>query len=178
MTRSRDLANLGDNTSTLENQGLVYIKSTAVSAGVSSVSVDDVFSATYKNYLVLGSFVCSAGDSNQMRLRVSGADNSTSNYKRESISLDSAASTTSTSTGTSFNAFWTGSTAFSALEAVFYNPFESTRTIIFNRATQEGTAMKIGGHVFDTTTSFTGFTLIASSGTISSGTIRVYGLKD
>jgi hypothetical protein len=38
MTRSRDLANLGDITSTLENQGLTLINTTTFSAVASAIS--------------------------------------------------------------------------------------------------------------------------------------------
>jgi hypothetical protein len=55
MTRSRDLANLGDITSTLENQGLTLISTTTFSA-VASQSINDVFSATYDNYFIQGNF--------------------------------------------------------------------------------------------------------------------------
>ncbi len=53
-------------------------------SGVASQSVNDVFSATYQNYLITGVVKNSAGDAAlQFRLRASGADSSAS-YDRAS----------------------------------------------------------------------------------------------
>jgi hypothetical protein len=157
--------------------GLTLINTTSFS-GVSSQSVNDVFSATYQNYKVIGNFTATSSDANNLRLRVAGADNSANNYIRQILSADSASVTGSTQTSTQFTQFWSGSsTNPSLLEAIFYSPFESVRTTVLSRMSQDGTAMKHLGGVHTVASSFTGFTLIASSGNFS-GTIRVYGLAN
>jgi hypothetical protein len=156
--------------------GLVLLNTTSFS-GVASQSINDVFSATYQNYKVIGNFTASVGNANQCRLRVSGADNTTNNYIRQTINGDSGTLATSTATNTYFDQFWVGSTNPSGLEAIFYSPFESVRTNVLTRCTQDGNSLKLGGAVHAVSSSFTGFTLIAPSGTFS-GTVRVYGFND
>jgi hypothetical protein len=66
--------------------GTVSATGTVTFSGASTVSFNDVFSATYKNYLV--QFNMSGSTTNTdvaMRLRVSGADNSSTNYTRSTI---------------------------------------------------------------------------------------------
>jgi hypothetical protein len=91
MTRSRDLANLGDITSTLENQGLTLISTTTFSA-VASQSINDVFSATYDNYFIQGNFTPASGQEIYYRLRVAGADATGSNYANQQFKGTSSTS--------------------------------------------------------------------------------------
>jgi len=166
------------NTALGTKKAMGVLLSTVSFSGVSSQSFNDVFSATYQNYKVIGNFTATSSDANNMRLRVSGADNSANNYIRQVLSADSASVTGSTQTSTQFTQFWTGSsTNPSLLEAYFFNPFASEKTTVLSRASQDGTAMKHLGGVHTVSSSFTGFTLIAASGNFS-GTIRVYGLAD
>ncbi len=60
------------------SSGLVLLNTTSFSA-VSSQSVNDVFSATYENYFLLVRTTASSDNIN-IRMRVSGSDDSTSNY--------------------------------------------------------------------------------------------------
>jgi hypothetical protein len=175
----RDLGNAIDTTvDGLPGAGLVHIKTETVTAGVTGVSVNDVFSADYKNYLVIANIVCSTGSSNSMRLRVAGADNTANSYTRQSINADSSTLNTSTFTSTAIDGFWIGNTTSGVLEAIFYNPFETAVTSFLNKTGTMGTSLKVQNGVHNVASSFTGFTLNAASGTITSGTIRVYGLKD
>ena len=95
MTRNRDLANLGDNTSKLEQQGLVQIVASSITKGASgsasvdskgtvtftgteSISLNSIFSSTYKNYLFLFTGTTSSTAAQVLlRLRVSNTDATT-----------------------------------------------------------------------------------------------------
>ena len=165
--------------------GMVLLNTTSFSA-VASQSVNDVFSATYDNYLILTNVTTtSAADKSvSMRLRVSGADNSTANYFERYVGY------------TDFNA--TDNFRNSSQTSWFILPIDSTRTdadytsalqlrnpfgtmntthhqsIDGNVQASSAQVTYVGGGLFNATTSFTGFTLIASSGTIT-GNVRVYG---
>jgi hypothetical protein len=163
--------------------GLTLINTTSFSA-VASQSVNDVFSATYDNYLILTNIQNTVGDSNlTFRLRVSGTDNSASNYqwvtkyntssnsafvgdatpggtttswKIQDISLN----TTGNATINIFNPFATKHTTFKSLDTFSLSPVFSI---------ERGGATTV-------TTSYTGFTVIAGSNSIT-GTISVYGFN-
>ena len=176
MTRSRDLANLGDITSTLENQGLTLISTTTFSA-VASQSINDVFSATYENYFLLTRITdMSVGDNVRIRMRVSGSDDSTSNYSRLGLRITTTVDRTAQYATTSYPVGETG-TKKGAFQTIIYGPFLAALTQ-FNGLITNGfqspmeNGFNMGAH--NVATSYTGFTLLAESGTMT-GNVSVYG---
>jgi hypothetical protein len=162
--------------------GLVHINTTSFSA-VASQSINDVFSATYDNYLINlhGINASMAIGLLNLRLRVSGADNSTSVYGSVDTFFGSGTGSTNTITGTSFPIASIGSEARSPLMLEIGNPFIAENTTYASRsyAVRIGidTYQNIFSGAFRNTTSFTGFTIFPASGTIT-GTVRVYGFKN
>ena len=161
--------------------GMVLLNTTSFS-GVASQSFNDVFSATYTNYQVLIEYRPSANAGMDLRFRVSGTDNSTSNY---STALYNYTSSNGGGGQTADNAVsyarvdagFTGTDGVTSL--TIFNPFASQKTSIITRTEGFNTSNPIltttfGGNVFDATTSFTGFSLIRSSGTMT-GSVSVYG---
>ena len=146
-------------------------------SGASSVSVNDVFSATYNNYKILIDHSVSTALNTTIRLRVSGADDTTANYARQYL----VAVNTSVSGGRS-----TGQTSWilnapinnrASAECTLFNPFNSLQTSmqVVNQADYAGSNIAVlDTYAFQQTTSFTGFTFIASTGTFT-GSISVYG---
>jgi hypothetical protein len=69
----------------LPSAGISLINTTTLSA-VSSQSFNDVFSATYNNYYIQMTLNGSTTSQDvNLRLRVSGADNSSANYSRSNL---------------------------------------------------------------------------------------------
>lgn len=164
---------------TAPSGGLTLIGTTTFSAS-SAVNVNNVFSSSYSNYLIRTDFVGSATVGFNMRLRVSGADNTTSNYNNQSITAYSG--TIEAGRGASQTNFsLTAASAdgnFMSLEV--FNPFETAKTgVMANTLQYAGTTIELvrSNHAFNATTSFTGFSLIPSSGNVT-GTLRVYGLAN
>jgi len=60
--------------------GMVLLNTTSFSA-VASQSINDVFSATYDNYVLLINYLTSTTANQTWRLRVSGTDNSAASYQ-------------------------------------------------------------------------------------------------
>jgi hypothetical protein len=162
---------------------LTLISSTTFS-GSSAHNVNDVFSTTYQNYLVqLTMDSPSATGYQQMRLRVGGADNTTSNYFWSGLYNASNATSVSGEGGgaqSSFTYAYVESTGTAQMTFNIANPFETKATTYTNtsgRTTGSINLLYYNTGVFNTTTSFTGFTLFPASGTIT-GKVRVYGYSN
>jgi hypothetical protein len=155
--------------------GLVLLNTTSFSA-VSSQSVNDVFSATYENYRIVCYLESSAGVTLDFRLRVAGADNSTaSSYIKQDQGAYGSTSAPQTITSNRFQEIIYMATTPDICSFVMelQKPFLATQTA----------GNTIGGRSnyiitsqlrHNQSTSYDGFTLIPSSGTIT-GKVSVYG---
>lgn len=160
----------------------VKIATTSFS-GASSVNVDNVFSATYTHYLVVRNLLGSTADNRiSVRLRVGGADASGTNYRKQIAYADATTIVGARSTGeTSFTDLLgsTEVTAFGYSAVRISNPFEAVRTTAWSDYGYDndgGIYLFRSVFAHDLTTSYTGFTAIPNSGTIT-GSLTVYGLK-
>jgi hypothetical protein len=202
MTRARDLASLGDNTSQLEQQGLVKIIPSSVAVGsgtgsasasgtvtfttVSSVSLNSIFSSTYRNYkIVIDLTAASASTSQNFKLRSGATDSSSSYYYGFMGIKDLTGANNMTATNVTGGIQWSTSFGgfgdFLASDLIIYKPFIATRTILtglgHGLTTVGGDRFSIAGAGFhDQATSYDGITIIPGSGTIS-GTVSVYGFN-
>lgn len=183
MTKARDLASGGF--------GLVLIKPTSVVngtdngkgtvtiGGAASVSLNDVFNSTYDNYLIRAYLTFSSNNSPILRFRVAGADNSTSNYNHQNWGAELTTTYTSrASSATSIPIIGSTVAGTHYMETTFFNPFASLNTG-YNHSINlpSPTALYNNYGQFAATTSFTGFSVIASTGTIT-GKISVYGFNN
>jgi hypothetical protein len=157
------------------NSALVLIKTQTIGTTVSSVAVTDAFSATYDNYkIIVSGGVGSVSPENllmtlgstttgyywaQNARSFADADNSGASANTSSWRAGGSSSTTLTMNLDVFNPFLADQTWFSG-------------TKIFPTTT--GASFAVGGYLNDTT-SYTAFTLTVGSGTLTGGTIRVYG---
>jgi len=162
---------------------LTLISSTTFSASAAH-NVNDVFSTTYQNYLIqLNMDAPSATGYQQLRLRVSGADNTTSNYFWSGIYNTSNASSPAGEAGGSASSFtyaYVEDAGTASMTLNIANPFETKATSYTNamgRTSGSVSVLYYNGGAFNATTSFTGFTLFPASGTIT-GKVRVYGYNN
>ena len=158
--------------------GMTFIAAETFSA-VSSVSFNNVFTSTYRNYLVLIDWVGTAGNSTKIRLRASGSDDTNSNYCTQRF----------IATNTSLGGYRVTGTAWEIMDQTaqanggymyFFNPQTSNKTAgTFSGYSNGESAVDYipGSNIFNATTSFDGFTFYPSSGT-ATGAIRVYGLAN
>ena len=160
--------------------GMVLLNTTSFS-GVSSQSINDVFSATYDYYKVILDYVGSTnGITMSMRMRVSGSDNSTSNYNRQ---LTNTSGTSYLGLRSNAQTSW-GIPVLNSERSTnimeFQNPFNTAPTAVsqvvnvhYNTATTENLiqSQTLG---FTATTSFTGFSLICASNNMT-GSLSVFG---
>lgn len=164
------------------SSGLVLLNTTSFS-GVSSVSVNDVFSATYERYLILPNLIGTANGKLNMRMRVSGSDNSSTNYRQQSLNPSAANLNSGRVTGqTSWQIGRMHSEAaiYTYTRTEIQNPFETTYTAGFSQWSDAITGNIDFGTAslgLDVTTSYTGFTLLAENGNMT-GSVRVYGYSE
>jgi hypothetical protein len=163
------------------SSGLTLINTTSFS-GVSSQSFDDVFSSSYNTYKIMTNVSASTTSNLNMRLRVSGADTSSGIYRRQRIEASSTTvsglrAVDETSWLAAFEAQTTTANATASNNFEIYNPFETkTTTALMTQPTAStgNISLQIWTFGINNTLSYTGFTLIPSSGTIS-GSVSVLG---
>ena len=156
--------------------GLTLISATTIGTTVSSVAVTDCFSADYDNYKIL---INGGVASTNVELRIQlGA--TTTGYYAGVVRISYSAGVVG-GTNTSNLARWDnmgdGSTSQLDASIELRNPFLSKITTMHTTYAQLATAGQgyMAAGFQNSATSFTGFTLLLSSGTITGGTICVYG---
>jgi len=162
--------------------GLTLITTSTFSAAASA-SVNNCFSATYDQYLILVKMTTmSVSTSLYMRLRVSGGDNASSNYY---FSGPEAATSVTTTISASRSAglttgFATGinGTMPGASSITMHSPFLTEKTR-YNAAAISGGGTDVSisnlGGMMSVTTSYDGFTLYGAAASNLTGSVRVYG---
>jgi len=162
---------------------LTLISSTSLASG--TTSVNNCFSATYMNYMLVMSEVnTSAQAALTFRFRVGGVDSSTGYY---SVALESTYSAGAYSSRTANNGtavvmpiVQTQTTAKSGGTIFMQQPFSAATTSFQFLGADHETSRGInnGSGFHNVATSYDGFSLILSTGTFSNGTIKVYGLAN
>jgi hypothetical protein len=169
-------------TATISSNGTVTLGS-----GISSISLNEVFSSRYENYMITASELKgnSTGSYFGMRMRSgtggSYTDNSSAQYNRVDFQAYSTNALTVSYTSEtrmahvlSYNYYGTGD----YLNLVYcYGPYSSTAyTSVFSMM-NTGVAQNYESYATTVTTSYTGFTLTTGGGTVASGKISIYGIR-
>lgn len=159
--------------------GLWLVKEQTVGSAVSSVTVSNAFSADYDAYQIVFTGGTSTAATN-LRLQIGGA---TTGYY--SVTLYSGYSSGTPSVVRDNNAAvftYVGhqSTTNSFMSCRVYAPFATKETQIFAEYAELGTTLNAGTTTgfLNTSTSYTDFTISRASGTMTGGTIRVYGYRN
>lgn len=162
----------------MNSVGLWLVKSQAVGSGVSSVTVTDAFSADYDQYLLTlsGGTISSAA---AIGLQL-GA--STTGYYGILIFTNTTApspTAAADNNGASFT-FVGGCEANqnAHVSVNLFNPFQASYTKCRNGSYQNSNNYGMYNGEHRVATSYTGFTLTPGAGTLTGGTIRVYGYRN
>jgi hypothetical protein len=152
---------------------LILIKTEAVGTTVSSVNVTSAFSATYDNYLITYNNF-SSSSSGFIRLQLGAT---TSGYKWGSTGNNfngTANNSGSTTAGSFEQVTYSLSATGGSLMVTVRNPFLAKQTETQSSWSTGGSVLLNMG-LLENTTSYTDFTIIPTTGTLTGGTIRVYG---
>jgi len=156
------------------NIGLVFIKSQTIGSTVSSVAVTAAFSSSFDNYLVTVNGGV-ASTASVMRLQLGST---TSGYFR-SLIFSTYTSSVFAEGGTNeslFTGLGLNNTSGLQMFCEIFNPNRpQTTQIRAPRITTSDVGHTLG--LVDNNTQYTGFTISPSAGTITGGTIRVYGYR-
>jgi hypothetical protein len=165
------------NASDMNAVGLWLVKTQAVGSGVASVTVTGAFSADYDNYLVTyDGGTASTGTQLAMKL-----GSTATGYYGTLIYAQYSATTVLANVPDNNAVRWNyvgdAQTTWTHLAVRLSNPYKTTRTVFsctYNAATVSGTT----NGFLDNATSYTAFDIIAGTGTLTGGTIRVYGYRN
>ena len=159
--------------------GLWLVKSVTIGSGVSSVDVTSAFSSDYDNYIIGYTSVDASVDNTGLLFRFgTAASPVTTNYKY--------AGKFSGYTGTNLDVnqntpvYWeVGGTETDVNAGMFsvYGPNLTARTTFSAQFARTDAAFAFAG-IHDAATQHTGFHLYPASGTLTGGTIRVYGYRN
>ena len=155
--------------------GLELVKTQTISGTVASVTVTNAFSTTYDNYRVMISGVtATAGD---VWLKLTYSNQTFSPHAHWQVYNNYGTGTAGVQTllnETYALAFIVGTYGGAHME--FYNPFLAKETTFTAQGSSNSYQSQGGGRSYDQT-STTSFTLTPNSGSLSSGTIYVFGYR-
>jgi hypothetical protein len=161
--------------------GLWLVKSQTVGTGVSSVTVTSAFSADYENYRIIITGVAGSAGGGSISLQLNNSTGST--YFTGGL-FGSFGSTTLNGYGPAAAVKWLDVWALDSTSqggyADLYNPFSTARTMFTSSSvrTGVGNAWYMINGLDTAAVSNTGFTITPISGTMTGGTIRVYGFRN
>ena len=159
--------------------GLWLIKTQTIGSGVSSVAVTNAFSADYDNYLVqVSGGAGSTGTGISFRL---GATATGYYWGYNQAPWTGAAGVAGQTNDTLFAGAGFMSATQISLQLNVYRPFATDDTWVVGQSvfldTASGVVRHYGGFL-NNTTSYTDFSIIPGTGTMTGGTIYVYGYRD
>jgi hypothetical protein len=156
--------------------GLILIGTTTFSSS-SAVNINNVFSSTYDNYRVVATFSAASSADILFRYRVSGADNTTSNYALQGQDVSSTSTNSFRITADDKGRLGVGAGDETGFAVDMFYPFLSRKKraqSTSNRGVVATPEIAFFWNTFNAATSFTGLTIYPGSGTLT-GEISVYG---
>jgi hypothetical protein len=166
-------------TATISTNGTVTLGS-----GVSSISLNNIFSSTYQNYMITASELKgnSTGTYFGIRMRASDTDNSSAQYNRVDFQSYGTTTATVSYTGNTSMAFvfgynYTGASDWYGVCNI-YGPYSPTAYTTAFVQTGTGVTQNFQSYATTVTTSYTGLTLITGGGSVASGKISIYGYRN
>ena len=175
------LASASTTYATKASTGLNLINTTSFTAQ-STVSLDNVFSATYENYrLILDLTTISTSQEITLRLRTTAGSDATTNYTNPIRVFDSGGGSGNFISTTSWKVMETRSGSpghFYSVDMNLHSPFLSIPTTYtmtgISRAVDGSSKSAYGGGMHEDATSYSSLSILANTGNIT-GSIVTYG---
>jgi hypothetical protein len=149
---------------------------------VASITVDNAFTSTYKNYILQINAIGTASDNFILTLRTSGSDITTTNYNHQQLLASSTSVSGASSTSQSRWIIGNVETVRVGMQITIWNPQENVATTFFSNnadnndsATSPRIIMRSGN--FSGTNQFDGFKIAYASGVNFDANVVVYGLE-
>jgi hypothetical protein len=153
--------------------GLRLVKKQTIGSGVSSVNVTSAFSSTYPNYKIMVAGGASSTNT-FFNIRLGAA---VSGYRHQLAggNFSGTAQLIGSASTSAWFYFGTATTAGLSLNVDVLSPQLATLTTCSGYASDIGSWSGMSTGVIPATTQFTDFSLLANAGTLTGGTIYVYG---
>jgi len=168
-----------DTNTYLANSGLVYVTSQTIGSAVSSVTVNNCFSSTFNGYLVTvhGGTSSVADDNVGMQLTVGGTASTTGYNGTALYTVFGSVLNTDSKSNISNVPYAGGLDSRIIMQVQIFNPAVAKSTSFFGpfiRSILSGFVSYL--HKVDT--AYDGFKITPGSGTLTGGTITVYGYRN
>lgn len=157
--------------------GIVLIKTQTIGSGVSSITVTDAFSATYDNYkITVGG---GTGSQNQIGMNITMGSN-TAGVQGVAVGAEyggAAYAASNVNNGAAFTFVGMANSSSIFMSGEIHSPYLAENTF----AAFTGSRFNSNGYPVASfyellnTTSYTAFTITLNQGTLTGGTIRIYG---
>jgi len=158
--------------------GLWLVKTQTVGTGVSSVTVTGAFSSDYQNYRISYSGGTQNSTSN-LQLRLGASTTGYFGFLVYGVVTSATVLGAGNNNATSWS--WIGggdANQASHLACDLYGPNLAAHTKLRNGAYQDANAYGATNGEHRVATAYTDFTIIVGAGTITGGTVRVYGYRN
>lgn len=161
--------------SSLDKIGLWRVARVAIGSAVTSVTVSNCFSTDFQSYRIVVRG-CTATNIDWLKLTLSGASGLSYAFNIPYYNYTTAGTFYYLSAGANHIGLCVTGTTMSGIMDV-HNPYESQTTAFYTVGSSE-TYENAGGGYNSQAVSSTGFTLTPNAGTITGGTITVYGYNN
>ena len=162
----------------VQSPGMVLVAAQTIGSAVSSVTVSSAFSAAYDSYKIV--VTGGAGSTNQTLTLTLGSTSTGyyASYFRTTSFSNAAYDGQILNNGSGWSESGYGTTSGLGMNIELQSPFLA-KTTILGGVYQRGNTTVLGigtvSGMLNNTTSYTAFTITPSSGTMTGGTVRVYG---
>ena len=168
-----------DTNTYLANSGLVYITSATIGSAVSSVTVSNCFTSTYNGYLVTvhGGTSSVADENVTLQFTVGGTASTTGYYGFAVYGVYGSILQSQTPSNATNMQYAGGLDGRVIMQLQIFNPAVATSTSLagpFIRQILSGTV----SYLHRVNTAYDGFKIAPGSGTLTGGTITVYGYRN
>jgi hypothetical protein len=153
--------------------GLTLISATTIGTTVASVTVSSAFSATYDAYKIVISG--GVGTGSPQLILTFGATTTGYNYGYIFQSYNATITGAGATNAAGLSLFGTANASGISFNNDVVNPFLAKETMVASQIWYDGTNIGSSRGVLANTTSYTAFTITTTTGTLTGGTIRVYG---
>jgi hypothetical protein len=178
VAKSSEATGLAWEAPAVSTSGLTLISTTTIGSGVSSVTVTGAFSTTYDNYRI----IVSGGVSSTSNNCILKLGSTTSGYEQTEWTTTNSSNSVGVSSSSNtqgFNATKASANSHVAILDILA-PFLSKYTSFYGWAQRSVSTFstQINHGTLTDTTSYTEFTLTPDAGTLTGGTIKVYGYQN
>jgi hypothetical protein len=165
-----------DTNTYLGNAGLVYVTQQTIGSAVASVTISNAFSTTYDNYRIV---ITKAGASASVSMCINFSTSAVSYFGIETYTLYNAATVTIANNNNDSKQFLgltdSGAASYNSSFDVF-SPFLASTTQLTGQYYGRGYIGYFGGS-HEVSASHTSFKLFNESGTLTGGTVTVFGYR-